>query len=137
MIVEQIRGDIIASKHNHIVFGSNIEGYNDAGFAGLISSRFWPELANAGPQKMGDVLTHVSNGRTFHAIVCHSLKKGWDGAPKAIQKGLDSIELKNPKSSIGVVLIGNGPVGLMQGADGEANLKAMEKSTKKIVVYSL
>jgi hypothetical protein len=90
-----------------------------------------------GPQNIGKVFEHSSKGKTFHAIVCHSLDPGgWDAAPKAIKEGLDEIMVA-PDEEIGVVMMGAGPIGQMQGADVEANLKAMEESKHKIVVYSL
>lgn len=137
MITKKIKGDILSSAHVHIVFASNVEGYNDAGFAGLISSRYWPELANIGAQPFGKVLEKSSNGKVFHALVCHSLREtGWNGAAKAIREGLDGIMVA-PDEEIGVVMMGAGMIGQMQGADVAANLKAMEESKHKIVVYSL
>lgn len=137
MIVKQIRGDIIKSEHKHIVFAVNTEGYNDAGFAGLIARRFWPDLVITGEQKLGTVLKKKSGEKTFHAIVCHSLKAdGWKDSPRIIEEALNALDIPKDEE-IGAVAIGNGPVGLMMGADGDANLKAMEKSTRKVVVYSL
>lgn len=137
MITNKVRGDILSSKHGHIVFAVNMEGYNDAGFAGLVSNRYWPELANTGAQPFGKVFEKSAKGKTFHAIVCHSLREtGWSGAPKAIKEGLDSIMVA-PDEEIGVVMMGAGMIGQMQGADVNANLKAMEESKHKVVVYSL
>jgi hypothetical protein len=137
MITQKIKGDILSSKHTHIVFAVNTEGFNDAGFAGLVSRRFWPDLAITGPQNIGKVLEKSSKGKVFHAIVCHSLREtGWTGAAKVIKEGLDGIMVA-PDEEIGVVMMGAGMVGQRQGADVEANLKAMEESKHKIVVYSL
>lgn len=141
MITNKVRGDILQSEHKHIVFASNTEGFNDAGFAGLISRRFWPELMAIGEQKLGTVLKHTAGGKTFYAVVCHSLgEQGWKNAPETIEKALNDLDIpfiESTGESIASVAMGNGPIGLMQGADGEANMKAMEKSNKKIVVYSL
>lgn len=136
MIEKQVRADIFTSDCRHIVFAVNTEGFNDAGFAGLVARRFWPDLAITGEQKLGTVLTHKGANKIFHAVVCHSLKKGWDGAPKAIEDALNQIDVKDG-DTIGVVMMGAGPIGLMQGADVQANLGAMEKSVRKVVVYSL
>ena len=48
---------------------------------------------------------------------------------------LDKIEVSDGEE-IAVVLMGSGPVGMMQGADVEAILKGMEQSKKKLVVYT-
>lgn len=136
MINGKIRGDILESEHKHIVFAVNIEGFNDAGFAGLVSKRYWPALAMTGPAKLGAVMRHESNGKIFHAIVCHSLKTGWGGAPQAIEEGINGIAA-GPKETIGAVAMGSGMIGRMQGADVEANLQAMEKAKHKVTVYSL
>lgn len=136
MISGKVCGDILKSEHKHIVFGVNTEGFNDAGFAGLVSDRYWPALAMTGPVKLGTVMIHETHGRIFHAIVCHSLKTGWDGAPQAIEEGINKISV-GPKESVGAVAIGAGPVGRMQGADVAANLAAMDRAKHKLVVYSL
>jgi hypothetical protein len=137
MIEKQVRGDVLTSGHQHIVFAVNTEGYNDSGFAGLVSGKYWPKLAMIGDQPLGRVLEHSVNGRTFHAIVCHSLGlKGWDQAPKAIFEGLDQI-MVGQNETIGAVMMGAGMIGQMQGADVAANLKAIEQSKHKVVVYSL
>lgn len=137
MIANKIRGDILKSDFKHIVFAVNTEGYNDAGFAGLIARRFWPDLAITGEQKLGTVISKKSGEKTFHGIVCHSLSAdGWKDSPRVIEEALNSLDIPEGEE-IAAVAIGNGPIGLMQGADGEANLKAMEKSKHRITVYSL
>lgn len=137
MITNKIKGDIFKSAHKHIVFAVNIQGVNDAGFAGLVARRHWPELAMIGPSEMGTVHRHDSKDKSFHAVVCHSLgDEGWRGAPKHIEQALNQIPAKDGEE-IGVVMMGAGPVGQAQGADVDANLAAMEKSKNKVVVYSL
>lgn len=76
MIHNRVRGDIFAASQKHIAFAVNTDGYNDAGFAGQVSSRMWPKLANTGGNKLGDVLTHKHDGKTYYALVCHSLDRG-------------------------------------------------------------
>ena len=137
MITSKIKGDILKSEHEHIAFAINTEGYNDAGFAGLVARRFWPDLAITGERQRGTVLKHSAGGKTFYGIVCHSLAEhGWERSPETIEEALNALDV--PKNeTIAAVAIGGGPIGQMQGADVEANLKAMERSNKNIVVYSL
>ena len=140
MVERLINGNILTSPHTHIVFGVNKEGYNDAGFAGAVSSNDWPELANTGEQELGTVLHKSVEGRTYHAIVCHSLRGGWDGAPDAIERGINALidsGTVSPDEEIGCVLIGAGMIGQMQGADVSAIVDAMKRSKATIVVYTL
>ena len=86
MIVDMIRADVLKAPQRHIVFAVNMEGFNDVGFAGQVSSRFWQELASTGPKKLGEVMTHEAGDHTFHAVVCHSLGKGgWQQTPELDQ----------------------------------------------------
>ena len=73
MIVNRVRGDIFAAPQKHIAFAVNTQGYNDAGFAGQVSSRIWPKLVSTGGNELGEVLTHKNGNKTYHALVCHSL----------------------------------------------------------------
>ena len=137
MVVKQVRGDIFSSPHPHIVFAVNTEGYNDAGFAGAVSGRYWSELANTGKKKLGDVLHKTVGDKTFHAVVCHSLDRGgWDNTPQIVEKALNELDIPKDET-VGVVLMGSGMIGQMQGADVRAILSAMERSKKSVTVYSL
>ena len=137
MIVDTIRGDVFKTSHAHIAFAVNTEGFNDAGFAGAVSSRFWGELANTGKKKLGDVLTHEANGKTFHACVCHSLGgEGWNKTAQTITKCLDALNVPDDEV-IAVVLMGAGMVGQMGGADVFAILGGMARSKKRVAVYTL
>lgn len=137
MIIDTVRGDALRAPHKHIVFAVNAEGYNDAGFAGLVSSRFWPELANTGGNRLGDVLKKQMGGRTFHAIVCHELKRdGWSRTPQIVEEGVNKLDIP-AEETIGVVLMGGGLVGQMSGADTYAVLGALARSNKRVTVYTL
>jgi len=134
MIVDTVRGDIFESEFDIILFAVNTEGHNDAGFAGQVSGRYWPDLANTGPKDLGEVLTHRCGGRVYHALVCHSLGiGGWDHTPRAITECLDSLVL--PVDSA-MVFAGSGPIGQMQGADTWAILGGIARSKHRIVVYT-
>ena len=134
MIIENKQGnDILQGGETRIAFAVNTEGCNDAGFAGLISHKYWNELANIGVCKLGTVLTKTTTeGITFYALVCHSLKNGWHNQTETIQKCFDSIESDDPIASIS---IGTGFVGKLSGADFEQIKKGMELSKKKIILY--
>lgn len=135
MIVNRVRGDVFKTPLKHIAFAVNTEGYNDSGFAGAVSSRFWPALGNTGGNTLGEVLHHTVNGKTFHALVCHELKaNGWSRTPQLVEKCLNSIP---GNDEIAVVLMGSGLIGQMGGADVNAILKGMEASKKRVHVYSL
>jgi len=136
MIVKRVRGDIFAASQKHIAFAVNTEGYNDAGFAGQVSSRIWPKLAKTGGNQLGEVLTHKNGTKTYHALVCHSLELGgWDDTPRVARECLDKIKAP-ANQEIAVVLMGSGPVGMMQGANVEAILAGMQNSKKKLIVYT-
>lgn len=136
MIINTIRGDVFQAPHKHIAFAVNTEGYNDTGFAGAVSSRYWPELANTGAKKLGDVIS--KNGdKTFHALVCHSLGgDGWKKTTEAVTRCLDSLDIPDDEV-IAIVLMGAGMVGQMGGADVFSILGGMARSKKKVAVYTL
>lgn len=136
MIIDTRRGDIFESPFTHIIFAVNTEGINDAGFAGQVACRTWPELANIGACPLGSQMDHKDgDGRVFHALCVHSLKaNGWIQAPQAITKALDACDL--PEQSA-MVLAGSGAVGQIQGADVYAILGGIARSRHKIVIYTL
>lgn len=137
MIIDMVRGDIFKSPHKHVAFAVNVEGYNDAGFAGQVSSRYWRDLANTGKKQLGDILTRKMDDKTFHAIVCHALtKEGWHYTAVTVEKCLDRIEAPMDEV-IGVVLMGGGMIGQMSGADVFAILGSMARVKRMVVVYTL
>lgn len=139
MIVDTVRGDVFKTPYNHIAFAVNTEGYNDAGFAGVVSSRYWPELANTGPRKLGDVIRNYWERKdvTFHALVCHSLAAdGWKNTSQTVTKCLDLLDVPD-NETIAIVLMGAGMVGQLGGADVFSILGGMARSRKKVVVYTL
>lgn len=138
MILETIRGDIFESPHKHIIFAVNTEGFNDAGFAGLVAYRYWPELANTGPQIIGTVLSKESDERVFHAVVCHSLsgEPGWNQAPETVRRCLDELDVPE-EEVVGAVLVGAGLIGMMSGANPHAIHDAMNNSNRQLKVYHL
>lgn len=137
MIVNMVRGNILNGEQTHVAFAVNTNGRNVAGFAGLVSSRFWPELANTGGNKLGDILTHQAGGKTFHALVCHGRgPKGWEVAEDVVEGCLNSLDVPD-EEIIGIVLIGAGVIGKMGGSDVFAILGGMARSKRRVVVYTV
>lgn len=134
MIIKNKKGnDILKSGETRIAFAVNTEGYNDAGFAGIIAEKYWPELKNIGKCKIGTVLTHTFNGLTFYALVCHSLDRyGWKNQTEIIRKCFDSIKTDEP---IATVSIGQGIIGKLCGANIFQITLGMELSKKKFILY--
>jgi hypothetical protein len=134
--VEVVRGDVFQAPEKHVAFAVNTEGFNDAGFAGEVAYRFWPELASIGSQDIGTVIQHhCDDGRVYSACVCHSLNEdGWMHTPELVTICLDKIETDDV---IACVLMGSGFIGQIQGADVNAILKGIEKSSRKVRVYHL
>lgn len=135
MIVARKVGDIIAGSERHMAFAINSEGHNDAGLAGNVAYNFWPELASTGPIRMGEILSKNTGSKVFHALVVHSLTEGWDESPKHIETCFNQLDVPTDEE-IASVAIGAGMIGLLSGADPAANLDAMERSDKSIVVYN-
>jgi len=144
MIIDIRQEDIISSCWRYIAFAVNCEGFNDSGFAGMIARRYWPELANTKPQKLGTILSKeideigadIGGGRIFFALVCHSLRPdGWKDTPRYVQTCLD--QLASDKSEIAIVMIGGGPVGRLMGANVMEIMAGMARSFTPVRVYSL
>ena len=133
MIIDYKKGqNILNSGETRIAFAVNAEGFNDAGFAGVVARNYWPELANTGPQQLGTVLTKACFGVTFYGLVCHSLEHGWKDQAKIIKECFDKIELDEHVASIS---IGTGLIGILSGADFSQIKQGMENSNTKIVLY--
>ena len=133
MIIKTTKGDILINCERRIVFAINTEGINDGGFSGMVSRRYWSELAHIGKTKLGTVLTKKVDGIEFFAICCHSLEHGWHNQKEIITQCFDAIPGDEPVASIA---IGTGFVGAMQGADFKLIKAGMEASKKKIILYN-
>ncbi len=137
MITDVVTGDVFRTNLKHIAFAINAEGFNDAGFAGMVTSQFVPALENTGPKVLGTVLSTTTRGKTFHGLVCHKLEiDGWKKTPEVIKICLDKIEAPETEP-IAIVLMGAGMIGQMSGADVKANIKAIHLSKKNCIVYTL
>ena len=137
MIIDMVQDNVWNTPHKHIAFAVNTEGYNDAGFAGFISTHYWNALANTGEKQLGEIMSYETGKKTLHALVCHSLRgNGWGKAPEAITKCLDALDIPD-NEPIAVVLMGIGIVAKKGGANVFHNLKGMALSKKSITVYTL
>lgn len=137
MIVDMIREDVFESPHKHIAFAVNAEGFNDAGFASLVATRYWRELTQTGGNKLGETLSKQCGDRTFHALVCHELRGSrWNFTPTFVEDCLNKLALFEDEI-VAVVLMGNGPIGQMGGADVFAILGGLARSKRRVVVYTL
>lgn len=136
MIVRQEVGDITQGPERHVAFAINSEGHNDAGLAGNIARSFWPELANTGPIRMGEMLSKDTGQKVFHAMVVHSLEEGWEEAPIHIEACFNELQVPTDEE-VASITMGAGMIGALSGADPRANLAAMEASRKSIVLYEL
>ena len=133
MIIKTKSGDILKGNETRIAFAVNTEGVNDSGFAGMISRKFWPELAYIGETRLGTVLTKEVDGVEFFALCCHSLENGWNNQKEVITKCFDAIPGDEPVASIA---IGTGLVGVLSGANFALIIAGMEASKKEIILYT-
>ena len=132
MIIKTKKGNILEQNEKRIAFAINTEGVNDEGFAGMISDKFWPELAYIGKTKLGTVLIRKVGDVEFFALCCHSIKKGWKGQQEIIKKCFDSIPGNDPVASI---LGGNQYINIRSKADSNVIKNGMEASKKEIILY--
>ena len=136
MVTNIVRDDIFKTDLGYIAFGINMEGYNDHGFAGIVTKHHTPVIAYPGRKQLGTIVEAESKQFNFYGLVCHSLRRGWHDAPGAIIESLDSIRLPL-NYSVAVVLIGAGEGGKMSDADYIANLRAIHDAKRSCVVYTL
>jgi hypothetical protein len=134
MIVGRKIGNVITGSERHVAFAVNSEGYNDAGLAGDIASRYWPELALTGSIRMGEILSKNTGSKVFHALVVHSLIEGWEDAPRHIEACFNQLQIPTDEE-VASVAMGAGVIGMLSGANPAQNLAAMERSNKSIIIY--
>lgn len=135
MVVKTVQDDIFNSEAKHIAFAVNKEGFNDAGFSGLISNKYWQELANCGKHELGTVLSKTVGDKTFHALVCHSLENGWgENQAEVIKKCFDNIPVNG--EFVATIAIGTGLIGMMSGANFRQIVCGMHDSEQKVILYA-
>lgn len=135
MVVRTVQDDIFNSEAKHIAFAVNVEGFNDSGFAGQVSSQYWNELANCGEHELGTVLSKTVGDKTFHALVCHSLHNGWgENQAEVIRECFDKIPANG--EPIATIAIGTGFVGVMSGADFKQIVCGMHDSQQQIMLHA-
>ena len=135
MVVKTIQDDIFKSEAKHIAFAVNTEGFNDAGFAGQVTSTYWKELAICGEHEIGTVLSKTVGDKTFHALVCHSLHNGGgDNQAEVIKECFDKIPANG--EPIATIAIGTGFVGMISGADFKQIVCGMHDSQQQIQLHA-
>lgn len=135
MVVKTVQDDIFNSEAKHIAFAVNTEGYNDAGFAGQVSSKYWNELVNCGSHEIGTVLSKKVENKTFHALVCHSLENGWgENQAEVIKECFDKIPANG--EPVATIAIGTGFVGMMSGANFRQIVCGMHDSEQQILLHA-
>ncbi len=135
MIVRTIQEDIFKSDVKHIAFAVNVEGFNDSGFAGQVSSQYWKELADIPELKIGTVISKTVGDKIFHALVCHSLHQGWGENQEEIIKHCFDLIPSNDEP-VATIAIGTGLVGKMSGADFGKIVCGMHDSKQQIILHA-
>ena len=133
MIISTENGDILQNSTRRVAFPINVEGINDTGFAGIISRRFWPELAHVGRTERGEILIKRKDGYEFFALCCRSMHDCWYDQKETIKKCFDKIPGDAPICSLS---IGEGFLVLLSGADSKQIKAGMEESQKAIILYA-
>lgn len=135
MVVKTVQDNIFNSEAKHIAFAINTEGYNDSGFAGQVSRKYWNELANCGEHEIGTVLSKTIGDKTFHALVCHSLHGVWgENQAEIIKECFDKIPADG--DPISTIAIGTGLIGKLSGANFRQIVCGMHDSTQQIMLYA-
>lgn len=135
MVVKTVQDNIFNSEAKHIAFAINTEGYNDSGFAGQVSRKYWNELANCGEHEIGTVLSKTIGDKTFHALVCHSLHGDWgENQAEIIKECFDKIPADG--EPIATIAIGTGLIGMLSGANFRQIVCGMHDSTQQIMLYA-
>lgn len=135
MVVKTVQDNIFNSEAKHIAFAVNAEGYNDSGFAGQVSRKYWNELANCGEHEIGTVLSKTIEDKTFHALVCHSLHGDWgENQAEIIKECFDKIPADG--DPIATIAIGTGLIGKLSGANFRQIVCGMHDSTQQIMLYA-
>ena len=135
MIIKTVQEDIFKSSAKHIAFAINVEGVNNSGFAGQVSSQYWNELANCGEHEIGTVLSKTVGNKTFHALVCHSLYNGWgENQAEVIKTCFDKIPANG--EPVATVAIGSGYAGRVFGANTRQIVSGMHESQQQIMLHA-
>ena len=136
MLIKAVQDDVFNTEAKHIAFAINKEGYNDAGFAGVVVAKGWKEIENCGEHEIGTVLSKTIGDKTFHGIVCHSLDEGWgDNQTETIRDCFNNIPVDDDEP-IATIAIGTGFVGMLSGANFKKIARGMHESNKSVILHS-
>ena len=135
MIVNSVKDKIFDTEAKHIAFPINVEGFVDSKMTYSIVNKVWPELYHTGKHELGDVITKISKGKTYHALVCHSTIRGWGEEQRSVIKEcFDKIETDG--ETIATELMSTGLIATIQGADTEQILLGMQDSANNLELHS-
>ncbi len=135
MVVRTVQDDIFNSEAKHIAFAFSSEGIIDSEFVWNICKQYWNELENCGEHAMGTVLSKTVGDKTFHALVCHSSRKGWgDNQAVIIKECFDNIPANG--EPIATIAIGNGILGRILGANFRQIVCGMHESQQQIMLHA-
>jgi len=135
MISDFIRGDILDAPEIHVAFAIKAEGRNTTGLAQQVSTYYWHQLEHISNQRLGEVLTHKDEDKTFHALVCYSDRpKGWEHTAQYVEQCLELVIV--PKyEPIAIALMGADIASHLRGVHVYDILGAIARSPKRFVVY--
>ena len=86
MIVNSVKDKLFDTEAKHKAIPINVEGFVDSKMTYSIVNKVWPELYHTGKHELGDVITKISQGKTYHALVCHSTIRGWGEEQRSVIK---------------------------------------------------
>ena len=135
MIIKNVRGKIFDTEAEHIAFPINVEGFSDSKTAFTIVENYWPELYHTGKHSLGDVISKKVDGKTFHALVCHSAFKGWGEEQKSIITDCFN-KIESDGKPVAAELIGTGIIAMIQGSDSQAILQGIAASKTLVELHS-
>lgn len=132
MIKNMEVGDILKTEASHIAFAINKEGIADSSLAREVVKRGWPELED-GVYNIGTTLSKKIDEKTYHAMVCYSLRLTTEGIEQSdvISSCLEQINTDD----VIAVEIGTELAQKEHGTDINKIQSSMENSNKVLVLY--
>lgn len=123
-------GNVLNTELGHVAFAINKEGVMDSFVAKQVVKLGWPELEQD-VYNLGSTLSKKIGDKTYHAMVCYSLRSGWQNQSSTIMSCLDQISTDKEIA----VAVGCETVQIQQGAKIKEIKDGMENSKKRLVLY--
>ena len=128
-----IDGDMLSGPVVHMAFMISNRGYRSSWFAREVSRQAWPEVANVGVGKLGEVHSHKGiEGKTFFALTCYSRSIRARRVPNTLKKCIEKIEL--PKNELIAFVLKGFP--FLRVREKDAILDVLEKSKRRFVIFA-